>query len=105
MSAALDTVGQVIFLCRLDAMYGIRNGALMSIASYLLDGTEKVHVNGYTSPYLPFKYDEPLDSVLGLRLFIMCTGELEPIIISHRLLSYCYADDCQLSFFCNPDET
>ena len=34
----------------------------------------------------------------------MYTGELEHIINSHGLLSYCYTDDRQLSFFCNPGE-
>ena len=35
----------------------------------------------------------------------MYTGELEHIINSDGLLSYCYVDDCQLSCFCNPGET
>ena len=65
----------------------------------------KVHVNGYTSPYLSLKYGVPQGSVLGPLLFILYTGELEHIINSHGLLSHCYADDCQLSFFYNPGET
>ena len=84
---------------------GIRNGTLMWIVSYLSDRTEKVHVNGYTSLYVPLKYGVPQGSVLGLLLFIMYTGELEHIINSDVLLSYCYADHCQHSFFCNPGET
>ena len=51
MSAAFDTVDQEILLLRLDATYGIRNGALMWIASYFSDRTEKVHVM-----YVPLKY-------------------------------------------------
>ena len=53
MSAAFDTVGHKILLRRLDATYGIRMGALMWIASYLSNRTEKVHVNGYISPHVP----------------------------------------------------
>ena len=105
ISAAFDTVDHEILLRRRDATYGIRNGALMWIASYLSGHTEKVHVNGYTSPYVPLKYDVPQNSVLGSLLFIMYTGELEHIINSQELSSYCYAEDCQLSFFCNPGET
>ena len=48
MSAAFDTVDHEILLRRLDATYGIQNGALMWIVSYLSDRTEKVHVKGYT---------------------------------------------------------
>ena len=40
MSDAFDTVDHKILLRRLDATYGIRNGALMWIASYLSDRTE-----------------------------------------------------------------
>ena len=91
-------------LRRSDATYGIRNGALMWIPSYLSDRTEKVHVSGYISPYVPLKYGVPQGLVLGPLLFIMYTGKREHIINSHGLLSYCYAD-YQLSFFCNPGET
>ena len=59
-----------ILLCRIGATYTIRNGAFMWIASYLSNHTEKVHVNGYTSPYVPLKYGVPQGSVLGLLLFI-----------------------------------
>ena len=65
----------------------------------------KIHVNGYISPHVPLKYGVPQGSVLGPLLFIMYTGELEQIINSHGLLSYCYDDDCQLSIVCNPGET
>ena len=102
MSAAFDLE---ILLRRLDATFGIRNGAIMWIASYLSDRTEKVHVTGYTSPYVLLKYGVPQGSVLGSLLFIMYTGELKHIINSHGLLSSCYANDCQLSFFCNLGET
>ena len=69
------------------------------------DRTEKVHVDGYTSPYIPLKYGVQQGSILKPLPFIMCTGELQHIINAHGLLSYCYADDSQLSFFCNPSET
>ena len=45
MSAALDTADHEILLRHLDATYGIWNGTLILIASYLSDRTEKVHVN------------------------------------------------------------
>ena len=68
MSAAFDTVDHEILLRRLDAAYGIRNCAVMWIASYLSDRTEEVHV--YTSPYVPLKFGVPRGSVLGPLLFI-----------------------------------
>ena len=55
-STAFDTVDHEILLRCLDATYGILNGALKWITSYLLNHIEKVHVNSYTSPYVPLKY-------------------------------------------------
>ena len=89
MSAAFDTVNHEILHRRIDATYGIRNGALMWIVSYLLDHTEKIHDNGYTSAYVPLKHGVPQGLVLEPLLFIMYTGELEHKINSHGLLSYC----------------
>ena len=41
MSAAFDTVDHEILLRRLDATYGIQNGAVIWIASYISDRTKK----------------------------------------------------------------
>ena len=75
MSTAFDTVNHEVLLRCLDATYSIWNGTLMWIASYPMDRTEKVHVNGYTSPNVPLN-DVPKGSVLGPLQFIMYTGEL-----------------------------
>ena len=71
MSAAFDNVDHEILLRRLDATFGIRNGALMWIASYLWDRTEKVRVNGYTTPYVLLKYGVAQGSVLD-RYYSLC---------------------------------
>ena len=34
----------------------------------------------------------------------MYTGDLENIIACHGLTSYCYANDCQVYFYCKPNE-
>ena len=46
MSAACDNMDHEILLHRLDATYGMQNGALMWIASCLSDRAEKILVNG-----------------------------------------------------------
>jgi hypothetical protein len=61
-------------------------------------------MKGSSSPITQLKYGVPQGSVLGPLLFIMYTGELETIISKYGLISYSYADDCQIFFYCNPGE-
>ena len=70
INAGFDTVDHEILLCHLDATYIIRYSVHIWIASYLSDGTQKLHVNGYISPDLPLKYGVPQGSILGQLLFV-----------------------------------
>jgi hypothetical protein len=104
MSAAFDTVDHNILQQRLDRTYGIRHAALKWITSYLTGRTQSVVAGGSSSPSMQLKYGVPQGSVLGPLLFILYTGELQEIISKHGLISFCYADDCQIFFFCKPGE-
>jgi hypothetical protein len=104
MSAAFDTVDHDILQQRLENTYGVRKGALRWISSYLAGRTQSVVCDGVCSPSERLKYGVPQGSVLGPLLFILYTGELEQIIAGHGLISFCYADDCQIFFFCKPEE-
>ena len=59
MSAAFDTVDHSILLCRLDKTYGIRDGALRWIESYLTDRTQQVCIQGTSSNDVPLLYGVP----------------------------------------------
>ena len=100
MSTAFDIVDHKILLERLDKTFEIRQDALKWISSYLSGRTQSVVMSDFSSQISSVKYGIPQSSVLGTLLFILYKGELEGIICSHELSSYCYADDCQLFFFC-----
>ena len=44
-------------------------------------------------------------SVLGPRLFLLCTVDLDVIVTIHGLISHLYANDSQLYLYCRRDET
>jgi hypothetical protein len=104
MSVAFDMVDHDILRHRLENAYGVKKDALKWISSYLAGRTQSVVRDGFCSPSVQLKYGVPQGSVLGPLLFILYTGELERLIAGHALISFSYADDCQIFFFCKPEK-
>ena len=104
MSAAFDTVDHDLLLKKLNCTYGIRGVTLNWITSYLVGCTLSVKIDGSTSAETLLSHGVSQGSILGPILFILYTGELESIVRAHGLLTYSYADDNQIVFYCKPSE-
>ena len=105
LSAAFDTVDHAILLERLERTFGVSDGALRWLTSYLLDRVQYVRVGADTSSAVTLPSGVPQGSVLGPLLFISYVVDLADLILSCRLQPHLYADDSQLYGSCRPGET
>ena len=96
MSAAFDTVDHRILLDRLTRNFGINDSALNLLSSYLLDRTQSVVVDTFSSPPALCNSGVPQGSVLGPLLFTLYTAPLSDIISSSSIAHHMFADDTQL---------
>ena len=71
LSAAFDTVDYVIFLRKLQNLYGVEQTALQWFGSYLTDRTHQVCIHNTLSESQFLKCGVPQGSVLGARLYSM----------------------------------
>ena len=96
LSAAFDTVDHHILINRLRNYFGITEGAIEWIQSYLHDRTQKVIVNGRESSPQLLECCVPQGSVLGFvvlfRLYQATGSSLHSLGFQFQL----YADDSQL---------
>ena len=96
LSAAFDTIDNLILLQRLHRYFGISGPARQWFKSYFSDRYQSVNISGTLScqPHLPFGV--PQGSVFGPVLFSLCTTSLSQIITNHNFSHHLYADDTQV---------
>jgi len=105
LTAAFDTVDHDLLLLRLEQQLGLRGVPLLWFASYLRCRSYRVCHAGCTSKTVWVACSVPQWSVLGPRLFIMYTADLNDNVKEHKVNLHGYADDTQLYIHCQPDET
>jgi hypothetical protein len=98
LSSAFDTVDHGLLLDRLQRQFGICDGALQLIESYLCQRTFSVVIDDYTSKKQDLQYGVPQGSILGPLFYLMYTSKLETIVEKHGLKVHLYADDCTIYF-------
>jgi hypothetical protein len=96
LSAAFDCVDYDILLDRLSCAYGIRDGVLAWLFSFLHDRSQTVNFDGLSSRSHQLECGVPQGSVLGPLLFILFTADVELIAQRAGLVIHSYADDIQL---------
>jgi len=77
LTAAFDTVDHNLMLLKLERQFGLHGIVLKWFQSYLCDRIFQVVYNGSMSHTVHVTCSVPQGSVLGLRLFIMYTADLE----------------------------
>ena len=96
LSAAFDTVDHTVFLHKLYNKFGIEDEALSWFRSFLVNRKHRVSINGISSDSHRLKCGVPQGSVLGARMYTICTQQLSHIILRHGLQHHSYADDTQI---------
>jgi len=105
LTAAFDTVDHDLVLLKLKRQLGLRDYVLKWFHSYLSDRIFRVVYNGGTSYTVRVTCSVPQGSVLGPRLFIMYTTDLEEKADEHGVNYHAFADDTQLNERCRCDDT
>ena len=93
LSKAFDCVQHKLLLAKLHR-YGIRDGALRLIQSYLHARKQRVEINHTLSQFMNVTVGVPQGSVLGPLLYIVFSNDLNNIIQDIELTTY--ADDIAL---------
>lgn len=104
LSAAFDTVDHDLLTRRLERQYGLRGVVLQWFSSYLSDRIFQVVYGGSTSSTVHIPCSVPQGSVLGPRLFILYTADLEDHVAEHGVSFHAFADDTQLYVHCRRDD-
>ena len=91
-----DTIKHDVLLQRLSQKFGICNGALDWIESYLSNRSHTVIIQNEESSRYCISQGVPQGSVLGPLLFTLYTTPLESLIDKHNVHKMFYADDTQL---------
>ena len=73
LSPAFDTVSHQILLWRMESDFGVTGHLLSWFSSYLSEREHFIVINGVKSNELNLKHGVPQDSVLGPKLFSICT--------------------------------
>ncbi len=68
LSKAFDYIPHDLLLAKLKA-YGIKDGSLTLIASYLRNRNQHVKIGGYCSEWLPLSKGVPQGSISGPNIF------------------------------------
>ena len=104
LSKAFNTLNHSILLDKLKH-YGIKDGALNLLNSYLSDRQQFGQINNIKSSLLPVKTGVPQGSILGPLLFIIYLNDFTNASDIFKIISY--ADDstllAKLSDFINRD--
>ena len=96
VSAAFETVDHDISLERLSVSFGVSTGqALDWIRSFLSSRLQSVCLGSSPSPSSPIRYGSPKVSILGPKLYIIYTADVERVVKSFGVAVQLYADDTQ----------
>ena len=95
-SAAFDTVDVPTLLIKLEKLYGIYDEALEWMASYLLDRTFTVVVNGNKSQNHSMAHGVPQGTILAPILYTLYTGDLNTMVEKIGLKIHSFADDTNI---------
>ena len=104
LSAAFDTVDHEILLRRLRVSYGVDNGAIAWLSSYITGRTQYVRYASVNSEPTRVLYGAPQGSVLGPLLFLLYTAYLLGLVKECGLDIHMYADDDQLYGSCRSED-
>ena len=110
LSAAFDMVDHQLLLEKLK-LFGLEDGPISWIRSYLMSRTQSVFVDGCLSPPLDIECGVPQGSILGPLMYIIFTNDI-PDLVHNHLVTYkdpapycnpcgstvCYVDDATFSF-------
>ena len=88
---AFDCVSHAILLHKLNSQFGVQGSLLSWLTDYLTDRTQFSEVNCQHLTVLIVTCGIPQDSVLGLTLFALHTGDLPSAVTSGSV--FMYADD------------
>ena len=97
LSAVFDIVGHHTLLCDSENL-GVTGLALSWFKTYLTDRNFKVIVNDEESEIGIMKYGAPQGTILGPKLFINYTLNLQYMLKLYNAAFYFYADDAQIYF-------
>ena len=86
LSAAFDTVDHKILLHRLRSRFGIKGKALL----WLMDHSQSVQIDGFTSSVCALRFGVPQGSVLGPLLYLLYTALLGDLIRWHDMDFHLY---------------
>ena len=98
LSAALDTIDQVILFQRLQTTHHVTENALQSFSSYLHGIYQSVLFARQTTTPVSVPDGAPQGSILEPLLSILYTSDIPRYIAKDGLLYMCYAVDTQLYF-------
>ena len=104
LSAAFDTIDHATLITRLKNKFGIIDGALQWIKSYMSGRMQCVTVNGERSNNVLLKYGVPQGSTFGPKAFKKYDRPLGFICEKHGLRYHIFADDTQIYIFFKPGD-
>ena len=109
LSAAFDMVDHQLLLKKLE-LFGLEEGVILWMLSYLSGRSQSVFIDGCLSPPLAIECGVPQGSILGPLLYIIFTNDIPDLVHHHPIpaqeyLPYCtqcgstvcYVDDCTFS--------
>ena len=104
-SSAFDTVDHCILLTKLEQQFCISGTALKWFQSFLSERQFQVNIEGNLSKRYDINHGVPQGSVLGPTLFSLYSQGVSSIVESYGFSVHLYADDMQIYFKCDIDET
>ena len=107
LTAAFDTVGHQLLLHCLERQFGLRGVVLVWFASYLIDRSFRVLLDGgdMSAGVSVSSSICPQGSALGPRLFVLYMADFTDVVDRHNVKFHGYADDFQMYVHCQRHNT